>query len=33
VIGKSEKATRALLYRALKHLRGLYDQKHGERGQ
>ena len=33
VLGKSEKATRALLYRALKCLRSLYDQTYTERGQ
>ncbi len=27
VIGRSEKATRALLYRTLKHLRGIYDNE------
>ena len=33
VLGKSEKATRALLYRALKQLRSFYLHKQAERGQ
>ena len=32
VIGRSEKATRALLYRTLKHLRAIYDNERSERG-
>lgn len=32
MIGRSEKATRALLYRTLKHLRRIYDTERSERG-